>query len=311
VEKNNYCVYKHTFPNGKVYIGITSKEPEKRWKKGFGYRKSTRISNAIKKYGWENVNSEILFINLFHDDANKKERELIKLYDSRNINKGYNITEGGSGLLGYKHSKEIREKMSKALSGEKNPMFGKKTSDEVKEKIRKATSGEKNHNFGKPGPIASKEAIERRSKMVSIPVNQYDLKGNFIKYWNSTKEASRSLNIADSNICNVLKGRGHTTNGFIWKYAKNYPQNKNLEKSCIISLRYTSSKKINQFSLDGTLIKTWSSIREAARYIHPSNSKIARHRIQKRLLKVTKTKEAFGFLWEYEESSDKVEEKVV
>lgn len=26
-----YCVYKHTSPNGKVYIGITKKKPNDRW----------------------------------------------------------------------------------------------------------------------------------------------------------------------------------------------------------------------------------------------------------------------------------------
>lgn len=32
-----YSVYKHTCPNNKVYIGITSRKPEKRWKNGYGY----------------------------------------------------------------------------------------------------------------------------------------------------------------------------------------------------------------------------------------------------------------------------------
>ena len=38
----NYTVYMHRFPNGKVYIGMTSKKPEDRWKRGSGYR--TQIS---------------------------------------------------------------------------------------------------------------------------------------------------------------------------------------------------------------------------------------------------------------------------
>lgn len=33
-----YFLYKHTFPNGKVYIGITSRvNPERRWLGGRGY----------------------------------------------------------------------------------------------------------------------------------------------------------------------------------------------------------------------------------------------------------------------------------
>ena len=38
--QNNFCVYKHTCPNGKVYIGITGKKPKHRWgKDGSGYKK--------------------------------------------------------------------------------------------------------------------------------------------------------------------------------------------------------------------------------------------------------------------------------
>lgn len=34
-----YYVYKHIFPNGKVYIGITCKKPIYRWNNGNGYKK--------------------------------------------------------------------------------------------------------------------------------------------------------------------------------------------------------------------------------------------------------------------------------
>lgn len=34
-----YVVYKHTCPNGKVYIGITSQKPEHRWKKGKTFKR--------------------------------------------------------------------------------------------------------------------------------------------------------------------------------------------------------------------------------------------------------------------------------
>lgn len=36
MQERNYCVYKHTAPNGKVYIEITCKtKPEYRWQKGY------------------------------------------------------------------------------------------------------------------------------------------------------------------------------------------------------------------------------------------------------------------------------------
>ena len=47
-----YCVYKHTSPNGMVYIGITRQNPIKRWMNGKGYSYNTYFYNAILKYGW-------------------------------------------------------------------------------------------------------------------------------------------------------------------------------------------------------------------------------------------------------------------
>lgn len=50
-QEKKYYIYKHTAPNGKVYIGMTSKNPQERWDSGHGYRKHKYFWNAIKKYG--------------------------------------------------------------------------------------------------------------------------------------------------------------------------------------------------------------------------------------------------------------------
>lgn len=67
-----FVVYKHTTPNGKVYIGITGNEPRKRWNNGNGYRGNKHFWNAILKYGWDNIAHEILFDGLTQDQAEKK-----------------------------------------------------------------------------------------------------------------------------------------------------------------------------------------------------------------------------------------------
>lgn len=43
-----YTVYKHTSPNGKVYIGITKLSVERRWQEGKNYKTSSHFNNAIK-----------------------------------------------------------------------------------------------------------------------------------------------------------------------------------------------------------------------------------------------------------------------
>ena len=56
-----YCVYMHTSPSGKAYIGITCQTPEYRWgKEGKGYVNCVAFFNAILKYGWDNIGHQIL-----------------------------------------------------------------------------------------------------------------------------------------------------------------------------------------------------------------------------------------------------------
>ena len=76
-------VYKHTTPSGKVYIGITHQKPEYRWgKEGNGYKSNNHFSNAIKKYGWENIKHEIIAEVTTQSQAEAIEKNLINYYKS-------------------------------------------------------------------------------------------------------------------------------------------------------------------------------------------------------------------------------------
>ena len=121
---SSYTVYKHTFPNGKVYIGMTSqKDLNRRWGNGSGYKTQRRMARAINKYGWENVKHEIISCGLCKNDAEKLEIAKIKEYNSTDIRHGYNTDNGGN-CTGT-HSEETKKKISLAQMGEKNHAFGK------------------------------------------------------------------------------------------------------------------------------------------------------------------------------------------
>ncbi len=62
------------------------------------------------------------------------------------------------------------------------------------------------------------EMILHRKKDNSKIILQYDLDGKYIKAWNSIKEASEQLNICDTGIIQVAKGKRITAGGYIWKY---------------------------------------------------------------------------------------------
>lgn len=147
---NSYVVYKHTAPNGKVYIGITCKKPIHRYgKDGKNYIGCPLFWSAIQKYGWNNFNHEILFEGLTKNEAEQKEIELIKQYQSNNEQYGYNLDNGGHACgmhseitrqkmsashIGKHHSEETKQKMSASNKG-------KKRTDETKAKCSKAHKG--------------------------------------------------------------------------------------------------------------------------------------------------------------------------
>lgn len=130
-EQGDYIVYKHTCPNGKVYIGITSQLPRVRWKYGGGYKHSAHFYAAIQKYGWNNIKHEILFENLTKEEAEQKEIALIALYKSTDREYGYNIAEGG---IVHRQTPETRKRMSESK---------KNISPETRKKLSEAIKGQK------------------------------------------------------------------------------------------------------------------------------------------------------------------------
>lgn len=186
---NNYIIYKHLFPNGKVYIGLTSLKASNRFSNGKGYKHNQYMQNAINKYNWENVKHFILFENLTKEEAEQKEIELISFYKSNNREYGYNIDSGGNS--NGMHSEETRKKIS-----ENNARIwkDKKFSEEHKLKLSLARKGKEPWNKGKKG-VYTEEQLKRISE--------------------KTKEALKSkearLKISNSKIGNTNRlGKKHS-----------------------------------------------------------------------------------------------------
>lgn len=146
-----YSVYCHTNKiNGKRYIGITKRQPEKRWANGYGYSNNRHFFAAIQKYGWDSFSHEVWFTDLSYEDACLAERELIAKYDSTNQEKGYNVDLGGTGLgtASEEHKKAISEARKgrphphkgRPLTGDKSPTYGTHRSEYVKQKSREVNS---------------------------------------------------------------------------------------------------------------------------------------------------------------------------
>lgn len=111
---------------------------------------------------------------------------------------GYNCTESAT-MSGMKVSKKSRIKMSKTRKlGFKN-----------------GTMTQPNSKGVKRDPIMMKKIND----MKKIPIIQYDLNMNFIKEWDSSADATRSLKFARNCIINCLrKGIKYSSMGYKWKY---------------------------------------------------------------------------------------------
>lgn len=100
--------------NGKIYIGQTI-DPVERWchhKSQARVRCCQVISKAIRKYGSNVFIFEVIAISKNQNDANASETELVKQYDSHNKQMGYNVSLGGNGSSGYRHTEETKKIIS-------------------------------------------------------------------------------------------------------------------------------------------------------------------------------------------------------
>ena len=90
----------------------------------------TIIKNIYKKRP-ETLKEEYIKTCYSEEEMCSDEQHYIKVFDTLWPN-GYNLTEGGDGVI---PCEEVRKKMSKSQSGEKNNFFGKHHSEETKKKM--------------------------------------------------------------------------------------------------------------------------------------------------------------------------------
>lgn len=221
-EIKHWIIYMYTFPNGKRYIGKTHRTLEQRQGSNFnGYKTCTVLWKAIQKYGIDNIQQEILFeADMTNESATRFEQICILLFKTncnkfRNPMYGYNLTDGGEGLNGWKPdeerlailrkqmaefhkqrigvpiSEESREKMRKAKLGKKQ----KPRSQETKEKISRANSRE---NMSEETRIRRSESKKKRVVAVNNTTN-----GKII--FNSCEDVSKYFNVSGATVTRWCK----------------------------------------------------------------------------------------------------------
>lgn len=121
--------------SGNCYIGITTKSLRRRAKlhrDAAGRGRGACIGAAIRKYGKQNIMFEALVVCPDWDYAKEMERRAIEIFRP-----AYNLTKGGDGCVGYRHTTETRERIRQANLGSKH-WLGKKHTPETRKKMKQA-----------------------------------------------------------------------------------------------------------------------------------------------------------------------------
>jgi hypothetical protein len=120
--------------------------------------------------------------------------------------------------LDKKFSLDTKQKISQSKKGHEcynNPQRGEKISLALKGKKR-------NHKVIKGKEKKGKKQEEKFKTLQTLkhskPILQYDLDENFIREWDSIKQASDILKINRENIGSVLRNITKTAGNFKWKY---------------------------------------------------------------------------------------------
>ena len=274
-------IYKLISPSNKIYIGQTVNINRRlsEYKNFHNLINQKKLFNTIKKYGWDNFIHEIIEeieididdINEFKTELNNKEIYYINFYNC--IELGYNICVGGNQhRLGVKETEEQKQikrdrwtdekkiKQSNKWKGEANPRKGKK--------------------FGR-SPIAKY-------------VNQYDLKGNFLRTWESLSSISiENPTYSFQNISKVCNGKIKQSYGFVWRFKDDNNCNKievDLSRKKRVGIKGINTKKVYQYSKDNKFIKEFDSITEASKLYNIPGTNISKCCSGKR-------KTAGGYIW--------------
>jgi hypothetical protein len=150
--------------------------------------------NIVNKHGFF---SEILFDKLDEELALLIEQELIDKYRKLNITL-CNLTNGGEGISGYKHSDEVKKLISSQSKGRKH-------SEESKEKIGNYWRGKKRKPFSEEH--CKKIAIQRQ-KQIMKPMS--DEVKNIISLKNTGKKRTpeQRKRISEATKLALLKLKG-------------------------------------------------------------------------------------------------------
>ena len=243
---NDYYVYIYwrLDTNEPFYVGM-----------GHGYRwrdlskRNKHFKNIVNKYLFV---VEIVKENLTQFEAFYWEEKIIEILvfeygfsidikNNRSSEKGYhlvNMTWGGEGCIGYKHTEKTKNKMSENhadVSGENNPMYGVNTWEGITEEEReRRIEGLRKAHLGKHHTEESKKKMSENSKGKNIGKNMGRSRSIIClttkRIFYTIREGARYYKCDESGVSEVCRGNtnrkhcGKLPDGtkLVWMYLEDF-----------------------------------------------------------------------------------------
>lgn len=260
-----YYIYKATNKiNGKSYIGQTVDYKSRVWQHMRCYEKEDcKFHDAIKEFGSDNFDWEVLETCNGKEKANDLERKYIEVFNS--YRNGYNDNKGGAGghnaraIVCLKLDGEFVKRYDSASDAEKDGFNNVNVLLCCKNKLYTC----KNHLF-----MFENDYKENGAKQYVKPessskrkVVQCDLDGNFISRYDSVQEASEKTGANRTTISGVLSQKYKSANGFIFVYEEDFPI-----KDLSVYQKKKKGRKVAQIDIEsGEIVNVYDRIADAGR----------------------------------------------
>lgn len=203
-------------------------------------------------------------------------------------NDGCPYCSGRKVLKGYNDIQTLYPDLAKEFDYEENyPLKPDSISKGYEKKVFWICSKCKNKFYSSPNSrISLNVGCPKCNGGISKKVNQYTLDGKYIKTYNNCSEAGRTIGVSGSAISNAIH-RKTTSGNYLWEY---YDGNINDIQKYVKKMIHC--KKVEQYSLNGILIATYNSIKEA-------QEKTGANKIG--MVCNGKRKSSGGFVWKWAE----------
>lgn len=212
-----------------LYIGQTIKTPEERWieHRNCALRKKSKNSYAIHDFMRENNVQDFELVLIEEVDnslLSKREKFWIKELHTHISEQGYNLTWGGETCSeNLKTSCYQYDLQGNYLREFESISCASRHVNGNHANLIKAIQGKINQAYGFRWSLQKLEnlpPINSNYTGSSKIIYQYDLSGNYINQFSSSKEAARALGRSQGNISLAANGKRKTAYGYIWSYKK-------------------------------------------------------------------------------------------